>query len=128
MVDSGRKGPDPRRSGNSRRAVTSDVRVAELLDEFLARAKAGTAPDKESFIAAHPEVADALRVALVGFDLVRRAGTEMAAASARGPADIRDTLGDFRVLREVGRGGMGGRRSRGGRIHGRGAVRHLRGA
>jgi serine/threonine protein kinase len=85
----------------------ADARVAEILDEYLAAVRAGRAPEPEALVAAHPDLADRLRAALVGFDFVRRAGTEIADAVDAGPAAPRETLGDFRLVREVGRGGMG---------------------
>src|SRR5262245_54963356 len=83
-------------------ARDGDARIADLLDEYLAAARAGAPPDAEEFLAAHPDVADRLRVALVGFDFVRRAGEELVAVSDD-PTAARETLGDFRILREVGR-------------------------
>ncbi len=84
----------------------TDEHVMELLEQYLAAAHTGRAPDRESFVAGHPEVADKLRVALVGCDFVRRAGQELAEAVGDGPAAPRETLGDFRIVREIGRGGM----------------------
>jgi serine/threonine protein kinase/Flp pilus assembly protein TadD len=74
--------------------------VAEVADEFLARRRRGERPDAAEFAARHPqhaallgEVLDALRVAGLSDEPVGEPAVE--------------ELGDFRLLREVGRGGMG---------------------
>jgi len=89
-------------------AASPDARVTELLDLYLVAARDGSPLDREAFLAAHPECSDALRVALVGFDFVRRAGDALSTSAARGHEALPSrTLGDFRLVREVGRGGMG---------------------
>ena len=72
-----------RRSAETR---APDARVTELLDAYLAATLAGSPPDRDAFLAANADVADELRVALVGFDFVRRAGDELSAATAGGNA------------------------------------------
>jgi tetratricopeptide (TPR) repeat protein len=81
-----------------------DARVASLLDEYLEAARRGEPPDRERFVSDHPEVGEALREALVALDFVGPAGAQGAPAPD-GSGDRR--LGGFRILREVGRGGMG---------------------
>jgi hypothetical protein len=84
-----------------------DARVAEVVERYLDALRAGGAPDRETFLAQHGDIADRVRTALVGFDFIGRAETEVAEVAAAGPARSRETLGDFRIVREVGRGGMG---------------------
>jgi serine/threonine protein kinase/serine phosphatase RsbU (regulator of sigma subunit) len=89
-----------------------DPRVIAALEEYASALKAGQAPDRAEFLARHPEVAAALAECLEGLDLVRTAVPGRgAAAPARVPAaagvEPGTSLGDFRVVREVGRGGMG---------------------
>src|SRR5262245_51702244 len=82
--------------------------VGRLADEFLRRQEAGERPEVEEYVARHPQAADLLRKVLASLRLldVSRSGQ---AAPAAEDADGRasGTLGDFRILREVGRGGMG---------------------
>src|SRR5205823_3906370 len=68
-------------------------------------------PDKGALLATHPELADELETCLASLDFIRRAASA-APADARGvepPAGEPPAgrLGDFRIIREAGRGGMG---------------------
>lgn len=73
--------------------------LVRVLDEYLAELQAGQAPDKARLLADHPELARELENCLAGIDFVHRAAKPEAATPTQ--------LGDFRILREVGRGGMG---------------------
>jgi serine/threonine protein kinase len=83
--------------------------LAEVTDEFLGRVKRGEEPSVEEYAARHPALAEVLRQMLPALTLMR----SPASASGLGengetPACIgAQTLGDFRLGREVGRGGMG---------------------
>jgi serine/threonine protein kinase len=77
----------------------SAAALAGILDRYLAELQAGKAPDRGQLLAEHPELASQLEACLAGIEFVSRAtGPE-----AQEPA----TLGEFRILRELGRGGMG---------------------
>jgi serine/threonine protein kinase len=81
----------------------------------------GHEPDRERFLAEHPDLAPDIEAFLAGHDEVARLTAPLRAGrrgNAPGPAgadrEKRDhepaalgELGDFRLLREVGRGGMG---------------------
>jgi serine/threonine protein kinase len=98
-------------------AATSseDPRVAQALEEYLAALEAGTPPDRQTFLARHAPIADALAGCLKGLEFVQAAAPHLEPSDAAGlPAEDssgepsrQGTLGDFRILREVGRGGMG---------------------
>src|SRR5437762_11180864 len=80
---------------------TLESRLAAAVDEFLAT-NLQDRPDAEAFASRYPELADHLRQVLPALALLE--------PSAFGPhesAGLTGTLGDFRLLREVGRGGMG---------------------
>ncbi|MCI0739800.1 MAG: protein kinase [Gemmataceae bacterium] len=80
----------------------SELQAAELvkiLDAYLAEIKAGRAPSKADVVAQHPELASQLEACLAGLEFIHSAES----ASRAHP----QTLGDYRILREVGRGGMG---------------------
>src|SRR5262245_46903849 len=71
-------------------------RLVAALEEDMAQAEAGGGADREAFLQRHAEVADAL------------GGCLDALEALAGPRqEVGKTLGDFRLLREVGRGGMG---------------------
>jgi serine/threonine protein kinase/WD40 repeat protein len=81
-----------------------DPRVIAAVEEYLAALDAGRRPDRAQFLARYPgDVAAALAECLDGLELVRSAGLGLRPP----PDDPPATLGDFRLLREVGRGGMG---------------------
>jgi serine/threonine protein kinase len=73
--------------------------LLNLLDRYLADLQAGRSPDKKKLLADHPDLAAELEQCLAGMDFVHRAAKPQAGAPAQ--------LGDFRIVREVGRGGMG---------------------
>src|SRR5215472_2635362 len=85
--------------------------MARALEEYLAAAEAGTAPPREEFLARHPELADDLDACLAALRFIGRAaqGPRSVAAdvAAQSPEQTTGQLGDFRIIREVGRGGMG---------------------
>ncbi|HEV2945737.1 MAG TPA: tetratricopeptide repeat protein [Gemmataceae bacterium] len=86
----------------------SESRLVQVLDEYLAALDAGKAPSKEEFLARYPELAGDLAECLESLEFIRRAAVMAvpqgdAATDAAGDA----RLGDFRILREIGRGGMG---------------------
>src|SRR4051812_15143471 len=82
--------------------------VAEVVDEFRERQQAGGQPDIEEYAARYPQAAELLRKVLASWRLIGRTAVGRAAgvdvASGEPALGI---LGDFRLLREVGRGGMG---------------------
>jgi tetratricopeptide (TPR) repeat protein/tRNA A-37 threonylcarbamoyl transferase component Bud32 len=87
-------------------AATDEV-LAGLLDAYTAKQQPGAPADPEAFIRAHPEHADALRRLLsvqeVLDDLISPAQRPASAGLRVAPGE----LGDFRLLHEIGRGGMG---------------------
>ena len=80
--------------------------VAQATDAFLARQRQGERPDVEEFAARYPQAAPVLRKILASLQLL---GLSVANGAAEAGAAIPTgtPLGDFHLLREVGRGGMG---------------------
>jgi serine/threonine protein kinase len=70
-----------------------------VLDHYLADLQAGRAPDRAKLPADYPELASQLEQCLAGMEFVHRVSQHAAEAPAQ--------LGDFRIVREIGRGGMG---------------------
>ncbi len=79
--------------------LESATELVRVLDQYLADLQAGKAPDKIKLFAEHPELAVQLEQCLSGIEFVHRA--------AKPAGGVPTQLGDFRVIREVGRGGMG---------------------
>ena len=75
--------------------------VGQVADEFLRRQQQGENPDVEEYTARYPDAAPLLRGVLASLRLIDKSAPPVAEEAAWG------TLGDFRLLREIGRGGMG---------------------
>ncbi|MBN2474358.1 MAG: serine/threonine protein kinase [Pirellulales bacterium] len=85
-------------------------RLAQILEDYLVELEQGTVPDAESLIREHPDLAEPLRAYLQSLDYLRRAaaGFDSPEGGSLTPAGLPDgRLGDFTILREIGRGGMG---------------------
>ena len=89
---------------------TADL-VGQVADEFLKAVEAGEHPEVEEYAARHPEVAGILRDVLPALTLMNPShsnGESNGESNGRAADDLTDkTLGDFRLVREIGRGGMG---------------------
>ena len=83
--------------------------LAPLADEFLARRRRGEPADPEEYVARHPELASQIRdlfpALLAMEDLGGSSGGTPTVPPPAAPPPRR--LGEYRVLRAVGRGGMG---------------------
>jgi serine/threonine protein kinase len=85
----------------------------DLAEEFAERHRRGERPDMAEYIARHPQLAEQIRElfpALVIMEHVRPGAADVTGAYAglSDPGIARlERLGDYRILREVGRGGMG---------------------
>jgi len=93
-----------------------DPRVVQALEEYSAALNAGQRPDRHEFEARYPEIAAALAECLDGLEFVQAAapllkpgaGGQAPASPAAGEGFYPGgPLGDYRIVREIGRGGMG---------------------
>src|SRR5205823_14526365 len=66
-------------------------------------------PARRAFLARHADIAGALSDCLDGLDLVHTAGPRLRDSAPAAPAGAEPpaALGDYRIVRELGRGGMG---------------------
>ncbi len=90
-------------------ADTEDPAVTAVLEEYLAAREAGLRPDRRVFLAKHPAIADALARCLDSLDFLCATAPSLPRMAFAEPAAMAhpEPLGDFRIVREVGRGGMG---------------------
>jgi predicted Ser/Thr protein kinase len=73
--------------------------LVRVLDAYMAELQAGARPDREKLLREHPSLAGQLEQCLASIEFIHGA----ARPSGGTPAQ----LGDFRIVREIGRGGMG---------------------
>jgi len=100
---------DPHATVSERDAAASeDAELARVLEACLAGLEAGLHIDPDRLVAEHPAIADRLRGCLITLRLVEQTSDRLAdAPAADQPGSETRTLGDYRIIREVGRGGMG---------------------
>src|SRR5689334_19387005 len=95
-------------------AEDAEAVLADLIAEITDRLQAGQRVHLEAYLTRCPEQAEQLRRLLPALELLHG----LNASSSRGPATGPDNeassdervggvLGDFRIIREVGKGGMG---------------------
>jgi serine/threonine protein kinase len=109
-----------------------DPRLVQAVQEYTRALEAGHAPDRQEFLARYPAIAGSLAECLEALEFVNAVGPrlEQPAAGLPGvsnrsraegipesppglpassslPVDLGTPLGDFRLLREIGHGGMG---------------------
>jgi WD40 repeat protein/HEAT repeat protein len=97
-----------------------DRRVDEAIAEYLAGCEAGSPPDRAAFLTKHADLADSLQAFLADHDRIRqvapppRAADDTAtvppgdgASAAVPPLGTIKYFGDYELLKEIARGGMG---------------------
>lgn len=82
-----------------------DALVGQVADEFTQRLNRGERPTVEEYVARYPEIADVLRQVLPTVAFLRQ--PEVGDAMAANDPFVGTTLGDFKLVREIGHGGMG---------------------
>jgi eukaryotic-like serine/threonine-protein kinase len=97
-------------------STTCDAALAKLVEDYLARLQAGETIDPSIFVAEHPEHAERLARLLPALELMddlRRSsihagsGLTLTPVLMETPGVAPGLLGDFQIVREAGRGGMG---------------------
>src|SRR5260370_21656288 len=89
--------------------------VEQLAEEFAERYRRGERPPLSEYTARYPEHAEQIRDLFPALVLMERIAPESEAAAPffsgfslrKRPAEHPGQVGDYRILREIGRGGMG---------------------
>ena len=99
-----------KRSGLNLRWATGVTWLGEIANEFSTRLANGESPSIEEYAHKYPQIAQMIREVFPALSLLKDNSTNMngdpqlaTASSLPGP----EPLGDFHILREIGRGGMG---------------------
>ena len=95
--------------------IPDDPRLMHAVQEYLRQLESGQAPSRAEFLRCNPDIAGPLAQCLDGVDLVHKAAVRpnQPAAKQTAPAAVAgeglpaNPLGDFQILREIARGGMG---------------------
>ena len=84
-------------------------KLVGIIEQYIAEQRRGTAPSREELLGRYPDLTKELGQCLEGLELIdREAGAEGASTQeADGASAFGGMLGDYRILREAGRGGMG---------------------
>jgi serine/threonine protein kinase len=96
-------------------ASTKDERLNGVIAEYLRSIERGEFPDRAELLALHPEFADDLQAFFADHDRFRRAATPLAQALTLPPGEAMPAgsgprvkyFGDYELLEEIARGGMG---------------------
>jgi len=87
-------------------ADDDDPRVLAAVQEYLTALESSPRPDRRAFVNRHPEIAAELSPYLDALDMVHSAAPLLHSSPEIVPMSA-EPLGDFRLVREIGRGGMG---------------------
>ena len=90
--------------------TATEARLTAIMEQYLECLERGEQPDRSEYLRRYPELAETLEAALKGLDFLNQAKPQVQGShvdayelSTTQPA----TLGDFPIIREIGRGGMG---------------------
>jgi len=82
-----------------------DPEVVRRVQAYQDALESGESPDREALLSEFPEIAADLGACLDGLELVHRVAPQLRAEPEAGFEP--EPLGDFRIVAEIGRGGMG---------------------
>jgi tetratricopeptide (TPR) repeat protein len=89
--------------------AAAEALMGEIIDDFLERLGNGDPPDVEEYVQRYPLLADVLRDMLPALQVIQLSPSDQPQAAGYSSPEIEPErpLGDFRIVREIGRGGMG---------------------
>lgn len=110
--------PSENQASSDRPVTTADPlddpRLTEALEEYQSALEAGAKPDRRAFLDRYADIAGPLANCLDGLEMLHTTGSQLQPEAKKPRAPVVDPapaaalpLGDFRIVREIGRGGMG---------------------
>jgi serine/threonine protein kinase/WD40 repeat protein len=92
---------------NSQLGSDREVQLAQVVDEFFDAVADGGTPEVSDYLHRYPEIADKLKVVIPAMLATEHAASRSDLTSFQSTLPQERQLGDFRILRQIGRGGMG---------------------
>jgi serine/threonine protein kinase len=89
--------------------ASAEALMGEIVDAFLERLGRGERPEVEEYVRRYPQLATVLRQMLPALQVIHVSASDQVRATHCPATEIEPEgpLGDFRIVREIGRGGMG---------------------
>ncbi len=95
--------------------IPDDPRLQQAVQEYLVELESGRRPDRQALLRRYADLAGPLAACLDGLEIVHRAAvgdtgsleSQTSLPVAPGSLSPGSPLGDFQIVREIGRGGMG---------------------
>src|SRR6186713_525239 len=85
-----------------------EERLGEAIAAYLRASETGRPPDRSEFVARHPELRQELELFFSNYDDTERLSRPLREAASAGQTDWKGhTFGNYEILGELGRGGMG---------------------
>lgn len=95
-------------TGDQGDALGAEERMEAIAEDYLERLQRGESPSIEEYARAHPDLAEKIRKLLPALRFVEKVQARQSPLEAEGErAWIPERIGEFRIVRELGRGGMG---------------------
>lgn len=93
--------------GEDSQSASRESAIDNILEDYLCRLEAGEAPCADAILSAHPQLADSLRPALEKLQELQSLAQKPRYKPLLTNCSDGDYIGDFEIVREVARGGMG---------------------
>jgi serine/threonine protein kinase/WD40 repeat protein len=84
--------------------LSHDDRLADVIERYLAAAESGSAPSRTALMEEHPDLAADLDACLQTLEFI---GNSLGQGPATSVLECGQQFGEYQILRELGRGGMG---------------------
>ncbi len=94
---------DEHNGSTAAESSSSAVSLEEVIEKYLEELARGKTPDREACLKAHPSLATALKGVFKTLDFVEKTSRSFNGAKL----EAGQRLGEYRIVREVARGGMG---------------------